>query len=470
MRPKPADRDGALRPEDGVSLGGRARLRLLSAAPPNPATAEQTRSAPPQKLLALCGSRVALLAVVLLAAGWAISGPLAVSRYAQEDPFRVDYLAYDTGATIIRHGDASRIYDPRLQHDVQESRTGNHGQPFTAYLNPPVVAALFVPLTSLPVREGYVAVVGLLAVVLVAAAALLFRLLDAVPGGARWFTAACVVGSTGSASAIMSGQLTPLLLLIAFGAMLAFRARRVEAAGVVLGVLFVKPHFALAVLVVLLIARQRKAAAYMCATLAAGVLASFAIVGIDGIEGYVSLMRRSYLHPAQLFIDVRTEQNVRGLAASVFGVYGGTWLAATSLAITLGVFGVVAAAIARSPFRGNEHMHYVAALCAVIICSAAPHIQYYDLALLALPASFIVIRASKTAPALRARFYGVLVITVLWVELAGMLTGARISVSVMPILAFTLMLAAWPRFEGWLTQSPAGAGLAQDVPLLARSA
>jgi hypothetical protein len=426
-------------PPDPASDGGRIKL-----AP--------TGTGLPRAFFALFGSRVALLAVVLLAVGWAVTGPLAVARHAQESPFRVDYLAFDTGATIIREGDAGRLYDTHLQREVQERRTGNSDVGYTAYLNPPVVAAAFVPLARFSARESYAIVAAVLTAILLAATALHFRLLDGVASRTRWLAAICLLGSTTSASAIMSGQLTPLLLLIAFGAMLLYRSGRPELSGAVLGLLFVKPHVAAAVLLVLIVARQRKMIGYMCATILAGVLASVLVVGTEGVEGYVALMRRSYVHPAGLFIDVRTEQNLRGLAASTLQVYGGSLLAWSSLAITVTVLFAAGASIVRSTYTGFERTHYIAAIAAVFVCSAAPHIQYYDLALLSLPATFILVRAAQAPPETRARFYGVIVLTVLWVEFAGMLTGARISFSVIPLLAFTAMFVAWPRFEAWLVR------------------
>jgi hypothetical protein len=423
-----------------------------------------------QALLGVFGSRLALLAVVLLAFGWSVTGPLAVARHAQESPFRVDYLAYDTGATIIREGDAGRLYDTRLQREVQERRTGNREVGYTAYLNPPAVAAAFVPLAQFSARQSYVIVVSLLAGILLGATALHSRLLDGAGTRTKWIAAICLLGSTTSASALMSGQLTPLLLCIAFGAMLLYRAGRVELSGAALGLLLIKPHFAVAVLLVLVLARQRKMMAYMSAMVLAGTLASVLVVGSEGVEGYVAMMRRSYVHPAGLFIDVRTEQNLRGLAASALQVYGGPILAWSSLAITAAVLVAVGAAIVRCTYAGFERVQYVAGLGAVFVCSAAPHIQYYDLALLAIPVTFILLRAAQAAPHARSRFHGVIVLTILWIEFAGMLTGARISFSVIPLLAFTSMFVAWPRFEAWLVRPARSDASASDLVLPARAA
>jgi hypothetical protein len=62
------------------------------------------------------------------------------------------------------------------------------------------------------------------------------------------------------------------------------------------------------------------------------------------------------------------------------------------------------------------------------------------------------------------------VLTILWIEFAGMLTGARISFSVIPLLAFTSMFVAWPRFEAWLVRPVRSDASASDLVLPARAA
>jgi hypothetical protein len=401
-------------------------------------------------LLAMLGSRLALLSVVLLALGWTITGPLSVARHATASPFRVDYLAYDTAAAIIRRGDAERLYDPRLQHDVQQARTGNDEPSYLVYLNPPVLAAAFLPLSALPVRGAYVAAVALLAAVTLAACAIIFRLLDGVPAAGRWLTFVCIAGSTATASALISGQLTPLLLLLGAGSLAAYRVGRIGTAGMMLGALVIKPHFALAVLLALLIARQRALAAWMAAFGAVAALTSLAIVGFGGAEGYVDIMQRSFSRPASLYIDVRSEQNAGGLIALLFRVYGGPALTIAGAAVSLVALASVWRALARSPYAGRTHAAYVAALIAVFVCATAAHIQFYDLALLALPAMFIIQRAAAAPAEARPRFYGLLFVTVWWIEVAGMLAGARMSASVVPLLAFTLVVCNWPAVERWL--------------------
>ena len=327
------------------------------------------------------GHRLALLAVVLLALGWVVSGPMSVHRYATGDPFRTDYLAFDTAATILRDGDASQLFDRRVQQAVQHARAGDDGPSYVPYLHPPVVAAAYLPLSGFTAREGYVVAVGVLAAIMLASAPSTTRSLDTCERRVRVLATICLVGSTAAASALISAQLTPLLLLISGLALLAYRSGRPRLAGVVLGLLLIKPHVALAVFVVLLLARQRAMAAWMAFVVAAGAMASLLIVGGEGAERYVVLIERSYSEPASLYIDVRTEQNLAGTLATVLKVYGGTPAALAGAAVTLVALVLVWRAVRRSPYTGADQAHYVAALAAAFICATAAHIHFYDLAL-----------------------------------------------------------------------------------------
>jgi hypothetical protein len=352
--------------------------------------------------------------------------------------------------------------EARFQHDAQERRTGNDEASYLVYLNPPVVGAVAIPLTLLPPRVSYVAAVGVLALVAIAAAALFSRLLNGVPVRRRWLALICIAGSTAMASGVLSGQLTPILLLVGASALLALGAGRVLRAGALLGLLAVKPHFALAVFLVLLLAGQRKLAAAMAAVAALAALTSVAVVGIDGATGYIELLRTSFSHPASLYIDVRSEQNLSGLLA-LFGIYGGGAVALAGTAVAVLLLYAVHRAVKRAPYDRPDRALYIAALAAMFVCSAAAHIQFYDLALLAFPAIFILRRAEALPPQSRARCYGVLVLGVLWVEAAGMLAGARLSVSFPPLIAGTLVICYWPRVELFLAGGQAWDRVASEA-------
>jgi hypothetical protein len=409
-----------------------------------------------RRALATAGSRVALASVVVLALGWLATGPFTAAGHARETPFRVDYIAFDTAASIVRQGDAARLYDRDLQRSVQASRTGNGNEPhYFVFANPPVVAVLFVPLTLLPARAAYVGDVLLLSAMMMTVALLIFRLLGDAPRVTRLFATICVLGSTATASALLSGQLTPLLLLAGLGSLLLHQRGRPVAAGMILGVLFIKPHIGLAALLVLFLLGQRRIVVSAISTMSLIVLGSWLMAGNAGMEGYVRLLRIAFVDPANLDMDVRTEQNLRGLLASVFHVYNGPYISPLSSAVALVALVAVVVAARRTTYTGPDRAHYVAALAAMFVCVAAPHIQYYDLALVVFPALFLVRRASQVPPQGRPHVLGVIVLMVAWLEVAGLLAGAKASVSFVPLIVLAAGIVEWPQVERWLVRTPA---------------
>lgn len=408
-----------------------------------------------RRLLAAAGSRLALACVVVLALGWLVSGPLTAVRRARETPFRVDYVAFDTAASIVWQGDAARLYDPDLQRSVQADRTGSRDQPYYfVFANPPVVALPFVPLTLVSARAAYLAEVSLLSAMMIVVSVMVFLALGDAPRVTRALAAIGVFGSTATASALLSGQLTPILLLAAIGCLLLHQRGRPGAAGVVLGVIFIKPHLGVAAVVILLVLGQRKVVLGALSTMCLLAAGSWLTAGNAGIEGYIRLLRRAYAHPASLDVDVRIEQNLRGLLASVFHIYDSAFISPLSVAVALLAMIAVIIAARRAAYTGADRGHYVAALAAAFTCVAVPHIQYYDLGLLVFPVLFLVRRAGQVTPAGRRYVLGVIVLTVAWLEAAGLLAGVKASVSFVPLVALMGVLVEWPAIERWIVRMP----------------
>lgn len=405
-----------------------------------------------RRTLVLLGSRLAILAVVLLAAGWAVAGPLAVREHARETPLRVDYVAYDAAGYLVRTGDAARLYDTDTQRATETRRVPTTETSYFVYLHPPIVGAMFAPLSMLTPRQGYMVFAALLALAALTSGALIALTLRDMPVPVRAGAAICAAGSTATLSSILSGQITVLLLVDALVALVILRRGRPLTAGLVLGLLFSKPHIPFASLVLALALRQWRFFGGMAITGVAMLAASIAIAGPGALVAQGALLRQASSDPASLYIDVASEQNVRGLFA-LFHVYGGTGVVLVAAAVWLTAVTIAVFAVRRCPYTGADRIFYAAGIWPLLSLVASPHVQYYDLALLIFPAMF-VLRRSRQAPAeARPLFYGLLVALVLFVETAGMLAGARVSVS---SVALALMLggfACWPRLELWLTSA-----------------
>jgi hypothetical protein len=401
------------------------------------------------------GAWLAVLAVVLLAVGTALTAPVIVASHARAEPFAVDYLAFDAAGTFVREGHAGELYDVAAQRAAQSARAGDaagHGVQYFEFLYPPVVAAAFAPLAALPVDRGYL----LFALVVVAALAmsgrLLWRLTDELGLIERSVFVACALGSTATCMSVLVGQVTPLLVLAALGALVALRGSRPTAGGVLLGLLWVKPHFAVAALIVALLARQRRTAAAIAGVGAVFALGSLLIAGADGARGYVELTRSVAGDPAALGESMRAEQNLFGLVATLSGARGGAALVIAQALVGLAALGLVARAVPAAAYAGTDRLAFLFALGAMLVLVASPHVQYYDLAWLVFPALFAARRRSVArTEELRRSLTGLMALAALFVEIAAVLASVGVSVSA-PVLVLLLVgLCEWPRLERLLS-------------------
>jgi len=396
-----------------------------------------------------------VLAVVLLALGTVLTAPVIVASHARSAPFAVDYLAFDAAGAFVREGRAGGLYDVAAQQAAQSARAGSaadHGVQYFEFLYPPVVAAAFAPLSALPIEQGYLLFALIVVAALAISGGLLWRLTDDLGLVERSTFVVCALGSTATCMSLLIGQVTPLLVLAALGALVALRGSRPTMAGVLLGLLWMKPHFAVAALIVALLARQRRAAAAIVGVGATFAVVSVLIAGIDGARGYLELTRSVAGDPAALGESMRAEQNIFGFVATVVGARGGTALVLAQALIGVAALGLVVRAVRTPPYEGTDRVVYVFALGAMLVLIASPHVQYYDLAWLVFPALFAVRRRSVArTDELRRSLTGLLVLAALFVEIAAVLASAGVSVSAPGMALLLVGLCEWPRLERLLS-------------------
>ena len=198
-----------------------------------------------RKLLWLAGLGLALFIVTAAAANAFLPADRSVSlRIAGHD-----FLAFYTGGTFVRTGEADKLYDldavRAFQHDLAQ-REGLELFPAAVgpFWNPPIYAWLFAPLSALPYRTAFWAWTILNLACLAGASGLLALMLaSAAPRWRNW--ALVPLLTLTSAPLIMAlghGQNTCLSLLILCGAVALWRGGRFLAGGAVAGLLFYKPQ------------------------------------------------------------------------------------------------------------------------------------------------------------------------------------------------------------------------------------
>jgi hypothetical protein len=232
-----------------------------------------------------------------------------------------DFVSFWTGAELVRQGAGSALYDMDLQHSFQvELRSGrfvgerlvNRLDPFHT---PPPMALLMLPLTLLPLPWAYALWTALSLAGLVVAVAMPLR-------GSRvaWTPVVLMLATGGVADILFWGQVDALFLLAFSLALLAFAKERRVLGGVLLGVLWLKPQYALVFPLVFLLKRRWWELAGMLGTGAALVLVSVLMIGVDGAANYLQVLRTigTYNPPPESFIFPEIMVNWRAVLVNLW--------------------------------------------------------------------------------------------------------------------------------------------------------
>jgi Glycosyltransferase family 87 len=283
-----------------------------------------------------------------------------------------DYVAVATAGRILGAG-SSCVYCPPVEARAQARLLGHPPDiGVMLYANPPPAAWLLRPLAALPLRTGAAVFLAASLVALVAAAALLRRLL---PSGqaSRWrlVVAGCAVSIPPGVSALAYVQWDPLLLLAASGAVVLAPRRDGPLAGALLSVLLVKPQLVWLAVPALLLGGHRRTLVGLLAGGCAWLAGSVAAVGPGGLVDWY----RSVL--AMGVGDSGKTAGVPGLLVQLTG------RSAVALPATLlCALGAVALLWrVRSRLRADRSLALAAGLALSLL--TAPHVFGGDLLLLA---------------------------------------------------------------------------------------
>lgn len=337
-----------------------------------------------------------------LAIGTAWAVFLAGAAYLQVRPWpdillHIDFSSYWMAATFLRDGLGGDLYDADKQYAFQLAiRQAMATSPeilsdtgYNPYPNPPVLALLYLPLTLLPIPVAYLLtwVIGLAA--FVAAVALPLR---GVPYART--SAVLMLTFAGVITTQFEGQPYGVMLLALTLALLALAGGRPLLGGSLLGLLWLKPQYAVLFLLVLVLKRRWTEAAGMLATGLLLGMASLALVGIDGARGYAELLATiSEFH--YRWVDPFAMVNWRALVVAAWPEIPGS--VGSSIVYALGGVTVLASLLAwrgewdpRSP---RFPLQVLALTLAGIL--ASPHSHLHGTVFLLAPVALALARSSK---------------------------------------------------------------------------
>jgi len=264
------------------------------------------------------------LAAVMIAA-WLAVMAMTANIWLKPWPdilFRADFVSYVTAASMVRDGDAPAMFDIEAQrsfqnnlHSVMDSSTATQfPADLSPFYNPPIMAYLFVPLTILPMPLAYVVWNVISLAMLVAAVAIPLR---GHPRGAS--LAALLVTFGGVAVTLFEGQANAIFVLALSFAMLLMISGRPLAAGTLLGLIWLKPQYAVVFVLVFIVKRRWTELTGMTVVGLALTALSVGTVGARGVAGYLAVMSRigGYYPPPGFRISPQAMANWRGLLVNL---------------------------------------------------------------------------------------------------------------------------------------------------------
>jgi hypothetical protein len=359
-------------------------------------------SRPPRTALLAGGLACALLLTYL--ALW-----LGVSRL---EIGRSDFTSTYMGATLLRQGHGSRLYDESLQAPLHARliAPGDH-EGNLPFVNPPGAALLALPVSALDLPAAY-RVWSLLQVVLlalgVAAAVRAAPWPRSTPRGVRPAAWLLGVAGAGTANTLLLGQWDGLLTLGVGMAYASWRHDHNEAAGAWLAAVAVlaKPHLFFGVAAFLLGRRDRRALLGAVGGLAVVGALSLLLVGPHGMVDFASISLGG--------TDRWPLRSLLGFTG-LFGSWLGNSASAHALAAVCSVVAVAACVVLGARSRRVDMFEPTLAGTLVLSLVASPHLLGQDLALLAPAAAWLLAWARwPSAKGLR--------VLVLWVLLNAVAT------------------------------------------------
>ena len=303
---------------------------------------------------------------------------------------REDVVAYFAAGQLLRDGRSADMYDAEATAKAEEAILGRPAGKFggLVYMNPPLVAGMFVPLTYLPYGKAQAVWFAIGTLAIMASLALLWPELRKLQR--RWavvFVLAALASFPVSWS-LSYGQVSPLILLswVLFYRML--KDGHEMPAGLALALCLIKPHLALVPALYLLATRRWLALGAFVAGFAALVGVSVALVGSDVMFGaYPRFLLGSLKWQDEYGVD---RDHMFGWLSFLQMVIPG--MSRTTLLAVTGVASVLTLGAAAYVWLCERRLEVAAPLLAAASATIliSPHLHTQDLQILILPAVLLV--------------------------------------------------------------------------------
>ena len=332
-----------------------------------------------------------------------------------------DFLAFWGAGHVTAQGDPAAAYDLAVQERVQTA-TGSNG--WFAFVNPPPFLFAVTPFGALPFPVAWIAWVALTYVLWAWASIRAFPRL--------WPIVLPYPGALIAAGHAQTGLLTGALLVVAAHEV----SRRPLRGGAAIGALVIKPH--LAVLMPFWLAASGRWRAFLVAgaTLAALLLAAWAVFGTATFAGYATSWEASGRLMEGINRDFLLRMTTVFAQARLMFGDGAAWvLGGLSALVALAAVLLAGRRFARAPDGAAAAVLAATAL-------ASPYLFNYDLPFLIYPTLWLVQRGLRDG----FRPYEKLMLVALWLApYATRAAALPLGMNLMPLAALAILLLVWSR-------------------------
>ncbi len=376
-------------------------------------------------------------------------------------PLMNDFISFWMAGSLVQHGAGPSLYDIELQRTFQADLRWRQGildavrvnsDLLIPFISPPALALLLVPLSLLPITWAWLVWSALGLLVVVGAVALLLRGHPSARGLTLLLVAFAPVADT-----LQWGQM-PVFLLLGVGLGLrVLVSGRAVVGGALLGVLWLKPQYAVLFALVFLVKRRWRELGGMLISAAVVALLSLAVAGPKGILDYLELLRRigAFYPPPEYQVNPYAMINWRALLIDLFPSISPTL--GSTLMWTLGGITALASLLAWRGEWDPTSPRFPRQMLVLTIATliASPHSHIHGAVLLLAPLSLLLARTTEQGSSLP--FQRALLVLGYGVGLTVWLVGGRSWIMV-PYSLLVMGLLTWDLSDREGLRTPRYAG------------
>ncbi len=296
-----------------------------------------------------------------------------------------DFIAFYAAGIISRNQGPSHVYDISLQKSVEEELVG-----FSLVANQVLVFnhdPYLIPIVSLFINNDYtlsfIKWVLFLCLIATLSASILAECDKGVSGN-KVFTIFAILTFFPLFISLLNGQDTVFILLGLSLCLFGLVKNKDWVIGMGLALATIRPQIALILSFPFLFKRQKVFGYFLAGVLVLGLM-SFLILGLDGMKGYLSIMRIS-VEGGWYGIKENVMVNLIGLLWRLFpelGTQSIHWMGWAA-------YGISTIGLAILWFINREIGIKYFGLAILISLFVSPHLHYHDLALLLVPVTAVV--------------------------------------------------------------------------------